>query len=322
LLDPRLGMLTVGGSARESAIVEDIYRHTIDTISATEDRLGGYVALSEADLFDIEYWDLEQAKLRRAGSPLPLTGQVALVTGAASGIGRACAIALLEAGAAVIGLDLASAVTDVGDRPAYVGLVCDVTDTEAVDGALAHGIRRFGGLDIAVVAAGMFPSSRPIADLDPDEWRATMAVNVDSVAALLQGLHPILVNSPVGGRVVLIGSKNAPAPGPGAAAYSVSKAALTQLGRLSALEWGSDGIRVNIVHPDAVFDTGLWSPDLLEARADSYGLTVDEYKSRTLLSTEVTSAMVGQLVVTLCGPAFAATTGAQIPVDGGNDRVI
>jgi NAD(P)-dependent dehydrogenase (short-subunit alcohol dehydrogenase family) len=113
-----------------------------------------------------------------------------------------------------------------------------------------------------------------------------------------------------------------PAPGRGAAAYSASKAALTQLARVTALEWGSDGIRVNMVHPDAVFDTGLWSDDLVAERAASYGLTPEQYRRRNVLGAEVTSEHVAAAVVALAGPAFARTTGAQVAVDGGNDRVI
>jgi NAD(P)-dependent dehydrogenase (short-subunit alcohol dehydrogenase family) len=128
--------------------------------------------------------------------------------------------------------------------------------------------------------------------------------------------------APNGGRVVIIGSKNVAAPGPGAAAYSASKAALNQLARVAALEWGKDGIRINSVHPNAVFDTGIWTEEVLAARAKSYGLTTDEYKKNNILKTVITSADVAELAIELCGSLFAKTTGAQIPVDGGNDRVI
>ncbi|MFP5488104.1 MAG: SDR family oxidoreductase, partial [Acidimicrobiia bacterium] len=138
----------------------------------------------------------------------------------------------------------------------------------------------------------------------------------------LRLLHPLLSRSPVSGRVVVIGSKNVLAPGAGASAYSASKAAVTQLARVAALEWAGDGIRVNTVHPDAVFDTGLWSEELLRERAARYGMTVDEYRRRNLLGTEITSALVAEAVVQLVGPAFAATTGAQIAIDGGSDRTI
>ena len=120
----------------------------------------------------------------------------------------------------------------------------------------------------------------------------------------------------------MVGSKNVPAPGPGAAAYSASKAALTQLARVAALEWGGDGIRVNVVHPNAVFDTALWTDEILAARAAHYGLSVEDYKKNNVLKTEVRSTDVAEMVAEMCGPVFAKTTGAQVPVDGGNDRVI
>jgi len=121
---------------------------------------------------------------------------------------------------------------------------------------------------------------------------------------------------------VVIGSKNVPAPGPGAAAYSASKAALTQLARVAALEWGSDRIRVNTLHPNAVFDTAAWTDEVLAARAAHYGLTVEQYRKGNVLGTEVRSSDVAELAAEMCGTLFAKTTGAQLPVDGGNDRVI
>ncbi len=122
--------------------------------------------------------------------------------------------------------------------------------------------------------------------------------------------------------VILMGSKNVPAPGPGVAAYSTAKAALTQLGRVAALEWGGRGIRVNTLHPNAVFDTGVWTEEVLAARADHYGMSVEEYKASNVMRREVRAADVAALAVAVAGPAFARTTGAQIPVDGGNERVI
>jgi NAD(P)-dependent dehydrogenase (short-subunit alcohol dehydrogenase family) len=321
LLDPAFGMLTAGRRAVDADIAADIYAHTIETITAAE-RAGRYQALPAAHIFDLEYWELEQAKLRRTGAAAPYTGEVALVTGAASGIGRACALALRARGAAVLGLDVNPDVTAVADGADFLGLPVDVTDPDGLDEALRRGVDRFGGVDIVVAAAGVFPGARPLADFDPRAWRRTMAVNVDSVADLFARTHSLLAAAPRGGRVVVVASKNVPAPGPGAAAYSASKAALTQLARVAALEWAGDRIRVNMVHPDAVFDTGLWTPELLRDRAARYGMSVEEYKRRNLLGTEVTSARVGDLVATMCGAAFAATTGAQVPVDGGNERVV
>ena len=322
ILDPTLGMLTVGPTAKGADVAADIYHHTIDVVTTSEDRLGGYVALPPTDIFDVEYWDLEQAKLRREGSPPELAGQIALVTGAASGIGRACARALLERGAAVVGLDLSESVPETFASSAYLGIRCDVSDAEAQTAAVHAGVERFGGLDIVIVAAGIFGASQRLQDLDLESWRNTMSVNVDSVASLFSVVGPLLALSASYGRVVMIGSKNVPAPGRGAAAYSASKAALTQLAKVAALEWAGAGVRINSVHPDAVFDTGLWSDEILAERASNYGLTVEEYKTRNLLGIEVESATVAALVASMCGPAFIATTGAQVPVDGGNERVI
>lgn len=322
ILDAELGLCCVGRSAKEAGIVRDLYSHTIDVISEAE-ALGGYRALSEEELFEFEYWDLEQAKLRRAGKPLVFAGEIALVTGAASGIGKACVEALLKRGAAVIGLDLDPSVTNRGNaRPDFLGLQCDITSNEAVAAALESGVRAFGGLDMLILNAGVFPASQPIATLPTEEWRRVFDVNLDANFSLMRECHPLLSLAPKGGRVVVIGSKNVAAPGPGAAAYSASKAALTQLARVAALEWGADGIRVNTLHPNAVFDTGIWTEEVLAARAKSYGLSVEDYKRNNVLKTEVTSVDVAELAAELCGPLFAKTTGAQIPIDGGNDRVI
>lgn len=322
VLDPELGMLAAGPTVKDARIAADIYRHTIPVLERAEDHLGGYRALGEADLFDMEYWALEQAKLERAGAPPPLAGRVAFVTGAASGIGRACAAALVQQGACAAGIDLDPSVATTFDSAAWLGRCADVTDTDAQRDALHATVERFGGVDLLVVSAGVFPPSRSIAELDDDTWRSSMAVNVDAVAALLTAAHPFLRRSPGGGRVVVIGSKNVPAPGRGAAAYSASKAALTQLARVAALEWAEDGITVNVVHPDAVFDTGLWSDEIIAERAARYGLTPEAYRRRNLLRTEVASTDVAAVVAALCGPAFRVTTGAQIPIDGGNERVV
>jgi rhamnose utilization protein RhaD (predicted bifunctional aldolase and dehydrogenase)/NAD(P)-dependent dehydrogenase (short-subunit alcohol dehydrogenase family) len=320
ILDPELGLLTAGRRAKEARIVYDIYRHTIDIIEMAEG-IGTYHALAEADVFDVEYWELEQAKLRSERTAPEFVGEVALVTGAASGIGRACAAALRARGAAVVGVDIDPRITEAGEDD-YLGVHADVTDREAIDSTIRRAVDRFGGIDMVVAAAGVFPDSRRLADLDMSTWRRTMSVNVDSVADILSRLHPFLALASRGGRVVVVASKNVPAPGPGAAPYSASKAAVVQLARVAALEWAADGIRVNVVHPDAVFDTGLWTAAILLQRARHYGMSVEEYKRRNLLGMEVTSARVAEVVAATCSDAFGATTGAQIPVDGGNERVI
>ena len=319
VLDPDLGLLTAGTKIRECEIASDIYLHTIDVIEASEG-LGGFVALPETDLFEVEYWELEQAKLAKSGGSPALAGEVALVTGSASGIGRACADALIRQGAAVIGIDLNTS----GDpaNPSLLELSADVTDRESLTAAVQAGVERFGGIDIVVAAAGIFGSSNEIAQIVETDWETTLSVNLNGVSNLLHATHPFLTLAPAGGRVLIIGSKNVPAPGKGAAAYSASKAAVTQLGRVAALEWAEDGIVVNMIHPDGVFDTGLWSQELVEQRAANYGITADEYKRRNLLGKEITSNDIGELVAAMSGDLFRQITGAQIPIDGGSDRVI
>jgi rhamnose utilization protein RhaD (predicted bifunctional aldolase and dehydrogenase)/NAD(P)-dependent dehydrogenase (short-subunit alcohol dehydrogenase family) len=322
VLNPQLGLLAIGRSSREAGMVADIYRHTLEIIQRAE-LLGGWQALPAKAIFEVEYWELEQAKLRKPGSPPPFQGEVALVTGAASGIGRACVDSLLKRGAAVVGLDLNPAITDQhAETGAFLGIACDVTDAAAVNDALRQTLLRFGGLDMLVLNAGIFPGGCAVAELDDETWHRVMQINLDANLRLLRETHPYLKLAPNNGRVVVIGSKNVAAPGQGAAAYSAAKAALNQLARVTALEWAADGIRINSLHPDAVFDTGIWTEEVLAARAAHYGMTVEAYKKRNLLRSEITSHDVAELVCELCDRRFAKTTGAQIPVDGGSDRVI
>jgi len=321
VLDPQLGLCAAGRSARDAAIVAELYAHTMEVI-ARATALGGYRALPPKDLFAVEYWSLEQAKLRLSGKPLAFAGEVALVTGAASGIGRACVDALLARGACVAGLDLDPAIASSRQRPDFLGIECDVTSEPQLSLALERTIDAFGGLDMLILNAGIFPGGRRIDALGTAEWRRVMQVNLDANLTLMRECHPFLKLAPGAGRVVVIGSKNVPAPGPGAAAYSAAKAALTQLARVAALEWGADGIRINLLHPNAVFDTGIWTAEVLAERARQYGLTVDEYRRNNVLRTEVRSRDVAELAAEMCGPLFAKTTGAQLPVDGGNERVI
>ncbi|MEP7259989.1 MAG: bifunctional aldolase/short-chain dehydrogenase [Usitatibacter sp.] len=321
IVDPAIGVATIGRNARDAQVVFDIYEHTMQVIQRSEG-LGGWQALPSKDIFDVEYWDLEQAKLRKGGTAPAFTGEVVLVTGAASGIGKACVQSFLARGAAVIALDLNAAVEALAKRPDFIGITCDITDLAQIDAALERGVRAFGGIDMVVLNAGIFPGGTRIESLADAEWGKVMRVNLDANLALLRETHPLLKLAPRGGRVVVIGSKNVPAPGPGAAAYSASKAALAQLARVAALEWGADGIRINTLHPNAVFDTGIWTEEVLAERAKHYGLSVDGYKKNNVLRVEVTSRDVAELAAELCGALFAKTTGAQVPIDGGNDRVI
>jgi NAD(P)-dependent dehydrogenase (short-subunit alcohol dehydrogenase family) len=284
--------------------------------------LGGWKALDDKHTFDIEYWDLEQAKLKKAGTPPAFAGEVALVTGAASGIGKACAEAFLKRGAAVVGLDRNKAVVSLWKRPDFFGIACDLTVSADLSAVIDQAVKHFGGVDMLVLNAGIFPSSQAIQDISAEMWKSAMSVNVEANLLVMQACHPLLKLAPLGGRIVVIGSKNVPAPGPGAAAYSASKAALNQLARVAALEWAKDGIRINTLHPNAVYDTALWTDEVLASRAKAYNLTVEQYKKNNLLKTEISSRDVAELAAEMCGPLFAKTTAAQVPVDGGNERVV
>jgi rhamnose utilization protein RhaD (predicted bifunctional aldolase and dehydrogenase)/NAD(P)-dependent dehydrogenase (short-subunit alcohol dehydrogenase family) len=321
ILDPEWGMLVAGRTTQEASVVGEIYRHTMDII-AQSTALGGWEALPAQAIFEVEYWDLEQAKLRRPARASDFVGEIALVTGAASGIGRACVDAFLQRGAAVVGLDVNPSIVRMHDRPDFRGITCDLTRETDVASALEEAVRAFGGVDMLVLNAGIFPPGKVIGELGTETWRKTMALNLDASFVMMRECHPLLKVAPKGGRVVVIGSKNVSAPGLGAAAYSASKAAMNQLARVAALEWGADKIRINSIHPNMVFDTALWTKELLESRARNQGLSVEAYKTNNILSVEITSRDVALLAAELCGPLFAKTTGAQIPVDGGNERVV
>jgi len=321
ILDAELGLLTVGRNAQEANIVHDMYRHTMAIILRAT-ALEKYQAQPITDVFDVEYWELEQAKLHLKQNLPMFAGEIALVTGAASGIGKACVESFLARGAAVVGLDINPAIEKLFDRPDFLGIRCNLTSESEIYQALDKTAKTFGGIDMLVLNAGIFPSAKRIDSLSLDEWRKIMNINLDSNLIVMREVYPFLKAAPKRGRVSIIGSKNVPAPGPGAAAYSASKAALNQLARVAALEWGKDGIRLNILHPNAVFDTGLWTEELLQARAAHYGLTVEAYKTNNVMQIEVTSRDVAELAAEMCGPLFAKTTAAQVPIDGGNERVI
>ncbi len=321
VFDPTGALFIAGPDPQALRVNADITRHAMGVITSAQS-LGGYQPVSSDHVFDLEYWTLQQAKMLRGKNSRKLDGQVAVVTGAASGIGRACAAALLAEGCAVVGWDLKADVAATFDSPAWLGLQVDVTNPEEVEEALRRGVAHFGGVDILIVGAGIFPTSKSLGEMELSEFQRTMQVNVESVVTLYGLAWPLLELSRAGGRVVVIASKNVLAPGAGAAAYSTSKAAITQLSRVAALEWAPKGIRVNLMHPDAVFDTGLWTPELLEARAKHYGLSVDQYKRRNLLRTEVTSASCGALALAMVTQPFSCTTGAQVAIDGGSDRTL
>jgi rhamnose utilization protein RhaD (predicted bifunctional aldolase and dehydrogenase)/NAD(P)-dependent dehydrogenase (short-subunit alcohol dehydrogenase family) len=314
------GLVSFGATLKEANIITDICRHTIKAIQLAE-KLGGWQTLPARELFEMEYWELEQAKLNSNKARPELQGKVALVTGAASGIGKACVDALRARGAAVAALDIDAAIEGLFGGDDVLELVCDVTADAALKDAIASTARCFGGIDIVVSNAGIFTANENIENMDDDSWRLSMDVNLTSHQRLIKYCVPLLRHG-IDPAIVIIASKNVPAPGPGASAYSAAKAGLTQLARVAALELGKDGIRVNTIHPNAVFDTGVWTDEVLQGRAKSYGMSVAEYKANNVLHTSVTAKNVAEMACAMAGTTFAKTTGSQVPVDGGNERVI
>ena len=317
---PGCGLVSFGDTVKEADIVADIARHTAVTVQLGE-AVGGWEPLPEKDIFDIEYWELEQAKLRKGPARKVHQGKVALVTGCAAGIGFAIAESLAEQGAQVVGLDIDREIPEIMKKIGGIGLVVNLTEDQPVQDAIDFVVREFGGIDIVVSNAGIFPKNEHLDVMAQTDWDRTLAINLTSHQKLMHKVIPF-VKLGLEPSIIFVGSRNFKAPGPGASAYSCSKAALTQLCRVAALELAPWRVRVNIVHPDAVFDTKLWTPEALQRSAERYGMTVEEYKTKNLMKVEIKSKDIGNMVAAMASPLFAKVTGAQIPVDGGNDRVI
>lgn len=314
------GTLSFGANAKEANIIKDINEHTFEAILKAE-KLGGYKALSAKDIFEVEYWSLEQAKLKKGGSAPEFSGKVALVTGAASGIGLAIAKMLNAKGAAVVALDINPDIETIFNKADAIGIKCDLTSSEDINKAVVKTVKSFGGIDIVVSNAGIFTPSENLDELSDENWQKSMNINLTAHQKLLKATAPFLKLG-VEPAIVMVASKNFPAPGKGAAAYSVAKAGQTQLARIAALELGEFGVRVNTLHPHAVFDTAIWTDEVLVKRAKAYNMSVEEYKTNNVLKTEIKSDDVAELVCAMAGKPFSKTTGAQVAIDGGSDRII
>ena len=314
------GTLSFGKSTKEANIIKDINNHTFEAILKAE-KLGGYKALSAKNIFDVEYWELEQAKLKKSGSSPEFSGKISIVTGAASGIGLAIAKELNARGSAVIALDINPKIETMFNKADFIGVKCDLTKSSDIQNAVNTAVRKFGGIDIVVSNAGIFTPSENLDSLSDDNWNRSMNINLTSHQKLIKYTAPFLKLG-IDPAIVMVASKNFPAPGKGAAAYSVAKAGQTQLARIAALELGEYGVRVNTLHPHAVFDTAIWTDEVLANRAKAYGMTIQEYKTNNVLKTEIKSVNVAELVCAMAGKAFAKTTGSQVAIDGGSDRII
>ena len=309
-----------GPNLKRANISADVARTTAHALMYAK-QTGGWQGLTEEDLRGLEYWELEQTKLKKQPKGPELTGKVALVTGAASGIGLATAKRLHERGAVVVGFDINPDTPDILNGAGLEGKVVDATDDTATHAAIDEIVQSYGRIDILVSNAGIFPTGQNVVDLDDETWSKSMSLNLDAHMRLVRALIPVLEHG-FDPAIVFVASRNVTAPGPGAAAYSVAKAGLTQLMRVLAMELAPKGITVNALHPDAVFDTGVWTQAVLERSAERYGMTVEDYKARNLLGAEITSNDIANGVLACVNGLLRVTTGAQIPIDGGNDRVI
>lgn len=323
-----LGMFTAGKDRRTAGIVSDIYHHTISVFGAASS-FGRYVSLSAQDAFDIEYWPLELYKLTLAPPERELARRIALVTGGASGIGRAAALRLAAEGAHVVVTDLDAAgarkvadeVTAALGAGRAVGVGMDVAREDSVRAAFEEAVLAYGGIDIVISNAGIAHST-PIDQLTLPDWERSFSVNsTGHFLVAREGLH-IMKAQGLGGAFVFVATKNVMSPGKDFAAYSASKAAEAQLAKVLALEAGPYGIRSNLVNPDAVFrDSRLWTEEIRRERARAQGIAVEDledfYRKRNILARPILAEDVAEAVLFLASDRSAKTTGCTITVDGG-----
>jgi rhamnulose-1-phosphate aldolase/alcohol dehydrogenase len=328
VLVPGVGVFTAGRTKADARIAADIAEHTVPA-KADANTIGHYLALADPDLFDMEYWSLEQAKLGKT-KDAALAGQVALVTGAAGAIGFGIAKQLVAAGAHVLVADvdperIRAAVDELDPkrRGVAAGLAMDVTDEAAVASGFAEACRLYGGVDVVVLNAGVAHVSA-IEKLEPEAFRRVLDVNLTGSFLVLREAARLFRRQGTAGNVIVNSSKNVFAPGAEFGAYSASKAGAHQLGKVAALELAAAGVRVNMINADAVFGdakrpSGLWQ-EVGPSRAKSRGLDPREledfYRQRNLLKAKVTAEHVGNAVVFFASN-LTPTTGATLPVDGG-----
>jgi rhamnose utilization protein RhaD (predicted bifunctional aldolase and dehydrogenase)/NAD(P)-dependent dehydrogenase (short-subunit alcohol dehydrogenase family) len=327
ILMPGLGAVCAGSDVVEAGIVRDITAQTL-AVKKKAAAVGPYEGLSEDRLFDMEYNSLQHAKL--AGNELPLHRSVALITGAAGAIGAGICQGLLEKGCHVAATDLpGNPLTELVNElkktyePRIFGVPLDVTEPGSVAEGFGRVIHEWGGIDLIVVNAGVAHVSS-LADMDTKAFRKLTRVNIDGTLHVLSEAARHFRNQNTGGDIVLISTKNVFAPGASFGAYSATKAAAHQLGRIASLELAEIGVRVNMVSPDAVFahgtrKSGLWAavgPDRMRARGlDEKGLE-EYYRNRNLLRAKITATNVARAVLYFA-TRQTPTTGATIPVDGG-----
>ena len=318
LLLPRIGLCAIGKTKKEAEIAADVYEHTIDVIEQAE-AVGEYAPVGLDDLFDVEYWSLEQAKLKKE-SELPLAKRVALVTGAASGIGLGTAELFVELGAHVVLCDrdeagLDAAARAIGKRSQVATVVCDVTKAEDVTRAFRLAAQTFGGVDLVVSNAGAAAEGKLETAEGEAALRASLELNLLSHVNVARAATHLMTLQRRGGCLLFNASKSAFNQGPGFGPYAVPKAALVSLMRQYAVDLAKHGIRSNAVNADRI-RTNIFGGGMVESRAAARGITVDDYFRSNLLVREVTARDVAESFAWLA--RAKATTGCVVTVDGGN----
>lgn len=328
ILYPGIGMFTFSKDKQTARVAAEFYTNAINVMKGAE-AISAYTSLPHQEAFNIEYWLLEEAKLQRMPKPKALTGRIALITGSAGGIGKAIAKKFVEEGACVILNDMnTSRLEEAGEefkkefgKDSYATVKLDVTQQCDIDNAFKHGAISFGGVDIIVNNAGL-SISKSIADHSIKDWDLLYDVLVKGQFLVTQAGAKIMKMQAIGGDVINIVSKNALVSGPNNAGYGSAKAAQLHLSRLNAAELGADGIRVNVVNPDAVIsDSNIWAGGWAEGRAKAYGITVAElpqyYAKRTLLNKIILPVDIANACFVFIGGLLSKSTGNMLNVDGG-----
>lgn len=328
ILIPGLGMVNTGKDGQNADVSRQLYHRAIAVIGGSE-ALGGFVSLTPKEAYDIEYWPLELYKLKLAPPDRDFAGRVALITGAASGIGRATAYRLAQDGAHVViadinvqgGEEVAANIQKKHGENRALFVHTDVTNESAVINAVQQTVLAYGGLDILINNAGI-AGGAPIEDTTLEMFQRNVDILITGYFLMAREAFKVMKTQGIGGSMVFVVSKNAVVASKGAAAYSAAKAAELHMARCLAEEGGPYGIRVNSVLPDAVIQgSAIWSSEWKEARARQYGISVEDlgkyYSQRNVLKAEIYPEDLAEAIAFLAGPRSAKTTGAMLSVDGG-----
>ena len=325
VLIPGIGMFSYGATKQTARVASEFYINAINVMRGAE-AISTYAPIDETEKFRIEYWALEEAKLQRMPKPKPLATRVALVTGAASGIGKAIAIRLAAEGACVVIADLdlekaQAAAAELGNTDVAIGIVANVTDELQVQAAVDAAVLAFGGLDLVVNNAGL-SLSKSLLETTVADWDLQHDVMAKGSFLVSRAAAKVLIEQKLGGDIIYISSKNSVFAGPNNIAYSATKADQAHQVRLLAAELGEYGVKVNGINPDGVVrGSGIFAGGWGAKRAAVYGVPEEDlgkyYAQRTLLKREVLPENVANAVFVLCTSDLSHTTGLHIPVDAG-----